>query len=141
MDTPDTTDERLTLMIDHIKNRKAGVDAMLEHRRMAQLNVSVTRVTKVEIFQKEAVADSGSHEVVAKYFTERDAYLITVKNWNNVGDKETCLRTQIIPLLSDRFKLSPKAHTLFQFLDHDGHEMRHEPSPVPKVLPPPGWSR
>jgi hypothetical protein len=121
-------------MLTRIKNRKVGTDKVLEERSAARISVSAAIVTQISTFKKTQTTDAGNEEVIAKYFTEKDAYLVTVTKWDAVADKETCLRTQIVPLLADRLKLHPKVPVVFQFLDRNGQPMRHMPAPGPKVM-------
>ncbi len=132
-------------ILTRLKNRKVGSDDLLEARSATKaaedalkrtVEVSVTVVTKIEQFKKAQTADSGVEQTVARYFTERDAYLVTIKKWDTVEDKETCLRTQIVPLLSDTLKLNPKMACVFQFLDSTGQPMRHVPAPMLKAMLP-----
>jgi hypothetical protein len=125
-----------TAILHRIKNRKIGFDPVLEDLSATKLTVTTSIVTKIETFKKDRTADSGIEQTVVKYFTERDAYLVTIKNWNSVKDKEAVLRRQIVPLLNDRLKLNPKLPVVFQFLDGNGKPMRHKPAPGPKVMAP-----
>ena len=128
------TDAEIDSIKERIKHRKVGSDAVLDYLGARKLTVTPTIVTKVETFTSRRTADSGNEGVVAKFFTERDCYLITVKNWDAVEDKETYFRMEIVPMLSDQFKLDPKVPVVFQFLDGSGKPMRHVPTPGPHVM-------
>lgn len=112
-----------------------GIDALLEDRALSRLRISISvdAATKIETFKKPHVSDSGSEEIL-RYYTERDAYLVTIYNWDRITDQETVLRMTVVPMLQDRFKLDPKIPVMFQFFDTLGRRMRHKPTPGPHVM-------
>jgi hypothetical protein len=124
------------VVLEHILKTDTEFKARDKEPEPQSVTMTASLVTKIETFKKTAVADSGVEEVIANYFTERDACLITITNWDLVADKETVLRTKIVPMLSDHYKLDPKIPVVFQFLDHEGKPMRHVPAPGPKVMRP-----
>lgn len=121
-------------IMERIKQRKFGSDSLLDDLGARKLTVTPTIVTKVETFTRRRTADSGNEAVIAKFFTERDCYLITIRNWDMVEDKETYFRMEIVPMLSDDFKLDPRVPVVLQFLDSSGKPMRHVPTPGPHIM-------
>ncbi len=132
------TDTADHTMLTRINKRKVGSDAMLDFiaADKRKIPLTVTLVTKIETFKKTSTADSGNEQTVVRYFTERGAYLVTIKNWDAVADQETCLRTQIGPMLCDQLKLDPKVPVVLQFLDSKGTPIQHVAEPGPKVMAP-----
>ena len=110
-----------------------GIDAELEDRIKSTLDVKVIAETQINTFKKDHTSDSGVEQTL-RYFTERDSYLVTVSRWDTIDDKETCLRTVVVPMLSDRFKLDPRIPVVFLFLDTKGNQMRHIAGVGPKVM-------
>jgi hypothetical protein len=104
--------------------------------KRAQVPVEVSIVTKIETLSKSKITDSGETEVEVTAFIEQDACLLTVRNWDAVKDKETCLRSQIIPIFDTVLGLQPTTPRILQFLDTKGDPIRHIPSGHPKGLVP-----